>query len=163
MKSNKDLLGKGISLLFVSSFFLQQAETMLKGTSWFRQENKQLLNLLLQKNSYVIEAEKKLVNLISDDTALNENNLLEDYNGNAEDVMYMFNNEKKIFIHFMKIFLEADDEKIASFSYDLEMIAQNKKLYTYDVMKGALKRFSDTLPGIKYNEEYLEEFLTDYK
>ena len=78
MKSNKDLLGKGISLLFVSSFFLQQAETMLKGTSWFRQENKQLLNLLLQKNSYVIEAEKKLVNLISDDTALNENNLLED-------------------------------------------------------------------------------------
>jgi len=162
MNKQKDLLGKGITLLFMSSFFLQQAEPFLKATKWFKQENKHLMNMLLSKNVPIIEAEERLVKLLSDEQELKEKKILDGFNGDGEDITYMYNNEKLLFINLMKIFIQGTDEQIASASFDLQQLSEGKKLFTYDAMKAALKRFASTSP-VLYTDEYLESFLKEYE
>lgn len=157
-------LGKGISLLFIAHFFIDQAKNLLQNTKWFKQENKQLLNLLLEKNYYLIEAESKLNKLMSDDKKLEELGLLNSFQGDKDDFNYIYNAEKQIFIHFMNIFLKADDSDIESLAFDLELISKGEKLYQFDIMKNMLLRWNDlTGNKVKYSEEYINEFLSEYK
>jgi hypothetical protein len=160
----EEQLGKGISLLFIASFFTEQAKSLLESSKWFRHENKKLLNLLIEKNYYLVEAEKKLNKLMSDDEELKKNGLLNEFQGDADDVKYLWNAEKEMFINFMRIFLEADDRQIESVSHDLSIVAKGEKLYSFDTLKSLLNRWNNmTGNKVIYNEEFINEFLNEYK
>jgi len=156
--------GKGMSLLFVASFFVEQAKSLLKNSKWFRQENKKLLNLLIDKNQYLIEAEKRVYNLLTDDVQLKESGILDEFDGNTNDIQYLWKTEKKIFSNFMKIYFEANDNQIESLSVDLELIANGNKLYQFEVLESMLRRWNNyTGNVVQYKQEVFDEFLNEYK
>ena len=160
-----DFTGKGIGLMLASSFFLEEGARVLKeDRNWYKYENKQLLNNLLLKNIKLVKKEQRLVNLLSEDFALEETKKITNNEDlETDDILYALSVEKKIFINFIYLFLSGTDEGIQNLDVLLESLKNKLQLFTQVDLKHILKDFAEKTTVVKYDDDYFDNFINQYK
>lgn len=163
--NNPDLTGKGIGLILASSFLMEEAGKILKSdSSWYKYENKQLLNNLLIKNHDLIMKEKNLVNLLQNEEVLESTKkLINDNTLETEDILSALTVEKKIFINFIYLFLSGTDQSLQNLDILLEAMKNRLQLFTENDLFHVLKDFSKQTTITKYDDKYFSNFINNYK